>query len=176
MTVLYLSREGRPTPWRRDYTALCEKQQAAAPYLAPARSGVAASSSWRRDKALDACAWGCACCRGCCGRSLQPAARRAAHLCRDQPGGRACLRPRRPQRWCAATGARDAGCAWLGWRPPAPPPSEGAARAAAQGPAGLPLLRRPLQTLRSAPEPRRRRQRSEGGEAPLARRCNQLSH
>lgn len=44
-------------------------------------------------------------------------------------------------------------------------------RAAAQGTAWLQLLRRPLQTLRGAPEPlRRRRQRRERGEAPFVQK------
>jgi hypothetical protein len=63
-------------------------------------------------------------------------------------------------------GARDAGGAWRLW---APPPNEGAARAAAWGTTGLWLMRRPLQTLRWASEPRRRRrQRRERGKKPLA--------
>lgn len=44
-------------------------------------------------------------------------------------------------------------------------------RAAAQGTAWLQLLRRPLRTLRRAPEPlRRRRQRRERGEAPFVQK------
>lgn len=75
---------------------------------------------------------GCVCLAPCVrcqtrsGRYPHPTTSWAACLGAGRPGG-LVPRPRRPRRCFAAAGAPDAGGAWPGWRPPAPPPSEGAA-------------------------------------------------
>lgn len=130
-------------------------------------AGETAPSSWRREEASGAYAWGCARYRSCSCRYLNPAASPAATPYR---AGRQGLFPGRS----GGVGARQlergtravrgsAGVLRRLHRARVRP------RAAVQGTACLPLLRRPLQTLRRALEPpRRRRQRREGGEAQLA--------
>ena len=93
--------------------------------LRQSRAGVAAPSSWRREEAVGASGWRRARGQTCSDRYPCPTASRAACFGPGRPGG-LVLRSRR-RRLCAAAGARDAGCAWLSWRPPAPPPREGAA-------------------------------------------------
>lgn len=102
VVVLHLLRWERPKhPPERDDTALREKQQAAAPYLAPVP--VRGSILW----AQGACAWGRARGPNGSGRCPHAAGSGAAHPGPGVPGG-LISRPRR--RWeCAAAGARDAG-------------------------------------------------------------------
>lgn len=131
------------------------------------QAGVVAPSSWRRE-ALGAYAWGRARCQSCIGRSLHPAASPAAHprtrrAGRDDFPAAAAALVRRS--WSAGRGRAASGSAGVLRRLH---PARVRPRAAARGTVWLQLLRRPLQTLRRAREPsRRRRQRREPGEAPL---------
>lgn len=107
-------------------------------------------------------------CQNCSGCSSHPAASPAAHpepgrprgLVPGRGGGVSARRLERGTRAVRGSLASSGASAERGCGP---------GPAAVQSTAGLPLLRRLLQTLRPAPEPRRRRrQRREGGEAPLA--------